>query len=375
MIAEQLMTRQEAIKFGRYEVVGEIGRGSMGVVYKARDPVIGRLVAVKSIPETFGLATGKREEFVKRLRQEAMTAGRLSHPNIVIIYDVGEVESGPFIAMEHLDGVTLRDVITAQKRVSLLQLQEIVSQVGEGLDYAHSKAIVHRDIKPANIMIVADNRVKIMDLGIARLPMSELTREGKLVGSPSYMSPEQLSGETIDGRSDLFSLGVCIYQLMTFKKPFPGDSINEICYKIVHEDFTPPSRHQPELPPSFDEFMTVALAKDPDQRFQSGAEMVAALSRMAESSTGSFSASRADSGRPLKDEVTAGGGLDDRTGSNPSLAQSSNIDDIFKDLTLSSRITDLKRQVQPESGTWKMIGAGALAGFITIVLFFLIRSC
>jgi len=256
------MPKQQAMKFGRYEMIGELGRGSMGVVYKARDPVIGRMVAIKSIPETFGLSSGKRDEFVVRLRQEAMTAGRLSHPNIVTIFDVGDTPDGPFIAMEYLDGVTLRDVISAGKRITMPQMVEIVIQVAEGLDYAHSKAIVHRDIKPANLMIVADNRVKIMDLGIARIPMSELTKEGKLVGSPSYMSPEQLTGKEVDGRSDLFSLGVSIYQLMTFKKPFPGESINEICYKIVNDDYVPARQLIPELPIGFDDFIRVALAKD-----------------------------------------------------------------------------------------------------------------
>jgi serine/threonine-protein kinase len=372
------MSKRDAIVFGRYEVIGEIGRGSMGVVYKARDPAIGRMVAVKSIPETFGLQTGKREEFIKRLRQEAMTAGRLQHPNVVTIFDVGDTELGPFIAMEYLDGVTLRDVITAGKKVSMGQLIEIIAQVADGLDHAHQKAIIHRDIKPANLMIVADNRVKIMDLGIARIPMSELTKEGKLVGSPSYMSPEQLSGKPIDGRSDLFSLGVCIYQLMTGKKPFPGENINEICYKIVHDGFAPPSEHNPELPPEFDEFMNIALAKDPADRFQTGAEIVEALKVMAE-------AEAADAGRPLpepsmedlkiaakKDEYT-----DPAGSTNTSSSQSSTIDDIFKELTLTARVMDLKNQRvgDPLNWKWWLLAAGAvLAAAAGIIIFFLTRS-
>jgi serine/threonine protein kinase len=373
------MSRRDSIVFGRYEVIGEIGRGSMGVVYKARDPAIGRMVAVKSIPETFGLSSGKREEFVKRLRQEAMTAGRLQHPNIVTIFDVGDTELGPFIAMEYLDGVTLRDVITAGKKVSLAQLIEIIAQVADGLDHAHQKAIIHRDIKPANLMIVSDNRVKIMDLGIARIPMSELTKEGKLVGSPSYMSPEQLSGKPIDGRSDLFSLGVCIYQLMTGKKPFPGENINEICYKIVHDDFLPPSQHNPELEPEFDDFMRIALAKDPADRFQTGAETVAALKAIAEAAPAGTTAGAGPLPEPSMDELKVSAGKDERTdpAAATSSSQSSTIDDIFKELTLTARVVDLKNQRIGNETNWKwwlLAGGAALAAAAAIIIFILTRS-
>jgi eukaryotic-like serine/threonine-protein kinase len=373
------MSTQESRKFARYEVIGELGRGSMGVVYKARDPVIGRMVAIKSIPETFGLASGKREEFIKRLRQEAMTAGRLQHPNIVTIFDVGETADGPFIAMEYLDGVTLRDVITAGKKVTLVQLVDIIAQVAAGLDYAHGKAIIHRDIKPANLMIVADNRIKIMDLGIARIPMSELTKEGKLVGSPSYMSPEQLSGKAIDGRSDLFSLGVCIYQLMTFRKPFPGEAINEICYRIVHADFLPPTHHVPELPPEFDDFMMIALAKDPGQRFQTGAEMAEAVAIIAGASFPELSQVEGREReevevapeRPARDERS-----DRATSSNPTLTQTSNIDSIFKDLTDTARTVDLRRQDLSSGSLWRwylIAAAGGLA-LVALIIYIATRS-
>jgi serine/threonine-protein kinase len=372
------MSTRDSIKFSRYEVIGEIGRGSMGVVYKARDPVIGRLVAIKSIPETFGLQSGKREEFINRLRQEATTAGRLQHPNIVTIFDVGETDQGPFIAMEFLDGVTLRDVITAGKRVSPAQLYDIIYQVAEGLDYAHSKAIVHRDVKPANIMIVADNRVKIMDLGIARIPMSELTREGKLVGSPSYMSPEQLSGRPIDGKSDLFSLAVCVYQLMTLKKPFPGESINEICYKIVNDDFVPPSEHNPDLPTEFDDFMNIALSKDPADRFQSGREIAEALLVLAELSLPdgySHATDDRDSGADLRDERTGGEYTDPGSTSDQSSSQSSTIDDIFKEMTYSARTVDLSRQRVAGEWDWKWLaiaGGAALAALAGALIYFLL---
>ena len=364
------MTTKETIKFGRYEVIGELGRGSMGVVYKARDPMIGRLVAIKSIPETFGLESGKREEFIKRLRQEAMTAGRLQHQSIVTIHDVGEIELGPFIAMEYLDGVTLRDVISAGKKVSMTQLIDIVSQISDGLDYAHSKAIIHRDIKPANLMIVSGDKVKIMDLGIARLPMSELTKEGKLVGSPSYMSPEQLAGKPIDGRSDLFSLGVCIYQLMTFKKPFPGESINEICYKIVNDEFRPPSDHNPEFPSEFDDWMDIALAKSPDDRFQSGQELMDALMVVAEKTGVDISPviDRDDPTAELGPGAIRNGSGEVSTSSNPTFSQTSTIDDIFKDLTHVARTVDLKNQygVRDSGGVmwWVIAAVGAVIALI-----------
>ncbi len=374
------MGKQEAIKFGRYEVIGELGRGSMGVVYKARDPAIGRLVAVKSIPETFGLAAGKRTEFIKRLRQEAITAGRLQHPSIVTIFDVGETEEGPFIAMEYLDGVTLRDVITTGREVTLVQLTDIISQVADGLDYAHSKAIIHRDVKPANLMIVADNRCKIMDLGIARLPMSELTKEGKLVGSPSYMSPEQLAGKPIDGRSDLFSLGVCIYQLMTLRKPFPGETINEICYKIVNDDFLLPSKHCENLPPEFDLFMRVALAKDPENRFQSGAEMVETLEMIIGDA---FSDVSMDGDLELEDDYQRQPVAKDAVHqdedsayssvSNPSLTQTTNIDTIFTDITRTARVVDLDKQYDLNDQPWRwylLAGAGALAAVVAFIFLF-----
>jgi len=335
--------KKAGLTFGRYQVVSELGRGSMGVVYKARDPVIGRMVAVKSIPETFALEPGKREEFIRRLRQEATTAGRLQHPNIVTIFDVGESEAGPYIAMEFLDGVTLREVVAARKTLSLRQLHEVVRQVGEGLDYAHAKAVIHRDIKPANLMIVQGNLVKIMDLGIARIPFSDLTKEGKLVGSPSYMSPEQLQGQKIDGRSDLFSLGVTIYQCMTLKKPFPGENINEICMKIVHGPFTPPTELRRDLPKGFDRFMETALAKDPDLRFQNGAEMVGSLEKLLadrrerSETTASESVSEGVPPRPPAPEEV-------EVTSNPNLMPTSEIEDIFRDLTSSHRLLDLRGQ-------------------------------
>ena len=363
--------KKPALSFGRYQVVAELGRGSMGVVYKARDPAIGRMVAVKSIPETFALEPGKREEFIRRLRQEAMTAGRLQHPNIVTIFDVGETEAGPYIAMEFLDGVTLREVIGAQKKLSLRQLLEVVRQVSDGLDYAHAKAVIHRDIKPANLMIVQGNLVKIMDLGIARIPFSELTKEGKLIGSPSYMSPEQLQGQKIDGRSDLFSLGVTIYQCMTLKKPFPGENINEICLKIVHGKFQPPGELRSDLPKGFDAFMETALAKDPDLRFQKGAEMTQALEKLlaAAAKPGEITASESVSeGVPTRPPAREEFAIT----SNPNLSPTTEIEDIFRDLTSIHRVISLGTGPGEETGlgwlAWVLLalGLGLLAAVVLL---------
>ncbi len=329
--------------FGRYEVIGEVGHGSMGMVYKARDPVIGRLVAVKTIPETFGLSPEKREEFILRLRQEAITAGRLQHSSIVTIHDVGEGDYGPYIAMEYLDGVTLREVITSGRSLNLAQMAEVISQACEGLDYAHKKAVIHRDIKPSNIMIVDGSIVKIMDLGIARIPMSELTKEGKLVGSPSYMAPEQLRGEEIDGRSDLFSLGVVVYQCMTLRKPFPGEDINQICYRIVHEDFVSPSQHMEFEPEGFEYFLAKALAKNPDDRFQTGAEFSSAFASLLQDNQESATEITGRTGTVASPVARAEDMISEVT-SNPNLTQVTTIDTIFKDLTSTARSFDLEAE-------------------------------
>ena len=336
--------------FGRYEVLGILGRGSMGVVYKARDPLIGRLVAIKSIPESLGLETGKKEDYIKRLFQEARAAGALQHPNIVTIYDVGESEQGPFIAMEYLDGITLKEILSRGKKLNLSQVVELTRQVGEGLDYAHSRGIVHRDIKPANLMIVEGRVVKIMDLGIARLPFSDLTREGKLVGSPSYMSPEQLLGEELDGRSDLFSLGVVLYQATTGKKPFTGKNIQEICYRILHDDFIPPSQLEPSLSEEFDYIIAKALAKNREQRFQSGKEMFSALRELLAPEEKEVSAPRISRGKEaepttqIASRKEASSSVNSVYDESASFSSSSEIEDIFRDLTLSHRVLKLREE-------------------------------
>ena len=267
-------------KQGRYEVLNELGKGAMGVVYLAKDPVIGRLVAVKTIRTSQGDDDdSESREFRERFVREAQTAGILSHPNIVTIHDIGEdAESRTsFIAMEYIEGRNLKSLMADKKKFSWDEVADLVAQIAEALDYAHRKGIIHRDIKPANIILTTDGKVKITDFGIAKVASSNLTTTGQFLGTPNYMSPEQVSGAPVDGRSDIFSLGVVLYELLTSRKPFQGDNLTAISYKIVHEDFTPPGDLTPEVPPEFNPIVARAMSKDPWNRYQRGKDMALAL--------------------------------------------------------------------------------------------------
>jgi serine/threonine protein kinase len=253
----------------------------MGVVFLGRDPVIGRRVALKTIrPSTEDDPDAR--EFAERFLREAQAAGTLSHPNIVTIHDVGEeVETGTsFIAMEYVEGENLKQILKDKVSLSYDRIAEIVNAVADALDYAHRRGIVHRDVKPANIILTPDGTVKIMDFGIAKMKMesASLTATGQFLGTPNYMSPEQVTGEAVDGRSDLFSLGVVLYELLTKKKPFAGDNLTSISYKIVHEEFPSPQTYDAAIPAEFNPILARALAKDPADRFQSGKDFVRALS-------------------------------------------------------------------------------------------------
>ncbi|HKD16580.1 MAG TPA: serine/threonine-protein kinase, partial [Thermoanaerobaculia bacterium] len=267
-------------KLGRYEVLNELGKGAMGVVYLAKDPVIGRLVAVKTIRTSQGDDDdSESREFRERFVREAQTAGILSHPNIVTIHDIGEdAESRTsFIAMEYIEGRNLKSLMADKKKFSWDEVADLVALIAEALDYAHRKGIIHRDIKPANIILTTDGKVKITDFGIAKVASSNLTTTGQFLGTPNYMSPEQVSGAPVDGRSDIFSLGVVLYELLTNRKPFQGDNLTAISYKIVHEDFTPPGDLAPDVPHDFNPIVARAMAKDPWNRYQRGKDMALAL--------------------------------------------------------------------------------------------------
>ncbi len=264
-------------RLGRYEILKELGRGGMGTVYRGRDPKIDRVVAIKTISME-GQSRAEEEEFRLRFFREAQAAGALSHPGIVTIYDVGEDDAteATFIVMEYVEGKTLEE-LAQKKRLPLKSSLDLAKQVAEALDYAHSRNIVHRDIKPANIIVTSEGRAKITDFGIAKLQTSPLTQPGQVLGTPAYMSPEQLTGGEVDGRSDIFSLGVILYWLLTGNKPFPGENTSSVTYKIVYQDPIPPSQLNPSLSPDCDSVVLRALAKEQGKRYQRGREFAGDL--------------------------------------------------------------------------------------------------
>src|SRR4051812_4804849 len=262
-------------KIGRYEVIGELGKGAMGLVYKALDPMIGRTVAMKTMRvDVHGMES---DEMLKRFQNEARAAGVLNHPNIVTIYDAGEQDGLFYIAMEFIEGVTLHSLILQNRVLPVEQIIDVSRQVCAGLDEAHSHGVVHRDVKPANIMIQPDNTVKIMDFGIAKAG-GGLTSAGQVLGTPNYMSPEQVKGRQLDGRSDLFSFGVMLYEMVTGEKPFTGQNVTTIIYKIVNEHPIPPRELDSTIHPGLSAVIQRALAKSPDERYQTGAELAKDLS-------------------------------------------------------------------------------------------------
>lgn len=263
-------------QLGRYNIIGELGQGAMGTVYKAVDPLIDRIVAIKTI--NLSLALDEKDEYESRFYQEAKAAGRLSHPNIVTIYDVGKSGEIAYIAMEFLQGRELRTVLNDGKRMPVEQVINIVTQVAQGLAYAHEHGIVHRDVKPSNIMIVRDGHVKITDFGIARMASAAVrTQTGMVLGSPKYMSPEQVVGKLTDQRSDIFSLGVMLYEMLTGQAPFAGENINAIMYQTLNSVPPPPSTLSADVPEMLNFIVAKALAKKLEHRYQDAKEFAADL--------------------------------------------------------------------------------------------------
>jgi serine/threonine protein kinase len=264
-------------KAGRYELRDEIGRGAMGVVYQALDPVIGREVAVKTMHLSEAGTGMSREELVGRFQTEARAAGLLTHPNIVVIYDAGEEEGLFYITMELVEGRSLQSHIDARQLFPLPRVIKLMEQVCSALDFAHQHNVVHRDIKPANLLLTADDTVKITDFGTAKILQFGTAQTSHVMGTPSYMSPEQVKGKPVDGRSDIFSLGVVLYELMTGEKPFPGQNITTVIYKIINEEPIPPRSLDSSIHPGLSAVITRALSKDPATRFQSCRELMDAL--------------------------------------------------------------------------------------------------
>jgi len=266
------------MKLGRYEIIRTIGRGSMGIVYLAHDPVIDRQVAIKTILTDFLANESRYQEFRKRFLREARTAGKLNHPNILTIYDIGEQENMLFLAMEYIEGQTLKQVLQHDKHLDMDTIFNLLVQIASALTFAHSHAVIHRDIKPENIMLLSDMRsVRIMDFGIAKTSDSKLTKTGVTLGTPSYMSPEQILGREITYKSDIFSLGVLTYELIAGHKPFEASSITSVIYKIIREE--PPAIPKQALGdyPGLQPVIMQALAKDPDKRWQTANAFVQAL--------------------------------------------------------------------------------------------------
>src|SRR5271165_282906 len=263
------------VKAGRYEILGELGRGAMGVVYRASDPVIGRTVAVKTIrlsEEGTGLS---RPELLSRFQTEARAAGLLTHPNIVVVYDAGEENGLYYITMELVEGKSLQALLDAGHSFPTPRVLRIMEQTCSALQFAHERNIVHRDVKPANLMLTADDTVKVTDFGTAKiLQFGTVQQTAHVMGTPSYMSPEQVKGRPVDGRSDIFSIGVMLYEMLTGEKPFPGQSITTVIYKIVNEDPIPPRQINPSIHPGLNDIVLRALAKEPEVRYQSCRELL-----------------------------------------------------------------------------------------------------
>ena len=265
------------MKYGRYKIVDQLGKGSMGEVFLAHDPHIERRVALKVLRRDH-LA---KKEIVSRFIKEAKAIGRLSHPGIVNVHDVGQDHGTIFIAMEYLEGQPLNEAVRSRK----LDIAEIVSiciQVAQALDYAHKKGIVHRDVKPSNLILMENNQIKLTDFGIARFEDASLTlktRLGDILGTPAYMSPEQISANVVDSRSDIYSLGVILYELLVGKRPFIENDISSLFRAIADQNILAPIKANPSIPRGLNAVILKAMARKPDDRYQSGAELASALSK------------------------------------------------------------------------------------------------
>jgi eukaryotic-like serine/threonine-protein kinase len=294
-------------KLGRFQIASVLGQGAMGVVYLANDPDIERPVAIKTVrPE--GVGGENPQDLETRFLKEARLAGRLQHPNIVTVYDVGRDHGVCFIAMEYVDGHALTRYLSAGAEMPLSARVGIIRQVAEALGHAHERGVLHRDVKPGNILVAKDGRVKVTDFGIGKFTeasTSELTRTGHMVGSPAYMSPEQVKGEKLDGRSDLFSLGIVMYELLTGARPFPGDSITTLVYQILHTEPRDPLELKADLPIATREVVARLLAKAPDRRPANAVEFIRELKRIEKFQRESEMTRRAVSATPVVSTVAA----------------------------------------------------------------------
>src|SRR5258708_11842419 len=270
------MAKKKSQQIGRYKILGELGRGAMGIVYRAQDPSLDRVVALKTI--NLADEAEERVAYQKRFFQEAKAAGKLTHPNIVTTYDFGEEDGAAFMAMELLEGTDLKARMK-EGAIPPADAVDIARQVADGLGFAHEHGVVHRDVKPGNIMLVKRGQAKIMDFGIARMRTAAdfKTSTGMVLGTPKYMSPEQIAGLPVDNRSDIFSLGIVLYEMLTGTRLFAGDDVTQITHNVTNTEPEPPTHVNPELPAMLDFVVARALKKDPAVRYQDAYELAADL--------------------------------------------------------------------------------------------------
>lgn len=310
---------------GRYEIVAELGRGAMGSVFKATDSAVGRTVALKTI-HSAALNGEQAGEYRARFYREARASGVLAHPGIVPVFDVGEHEGAPFLVMEFVEGRTLADAIKKGERFTLERVCEIGQQLADALGYAHRQGVIHRDIKPANILMTSrevygSERPRITDFGIAKLAQSELTTTGQMLGTPSFMPPEQFTGAPIDGRADLFSLGVILYSMATGEQPFPGETMTAVSYKVVYTEPIPPTKLNPAIPSGVERAILRCLAKSPVDRYQTGEELAQDLAALRANPNATLATLVAPAADPNATIAAAPGSISNRQANASATAQ------------------------------------------------------
>jgi formylglycine-generating enzyme required for sulfatase activity/tRNA A-37 threonylcarbamoyl transferase component Bud32 len=326
-------------QIGKYQITGVLGRGAMGVVYQGFDPMIRRYVAIKTIASPELENAGN--EIYLRFQREAQAAGNLSHPNIVSIYEFGEDAGMAYIVMEHIEGQTLSDRMKQTDGLTVEESTGIIKGVLSALSHAHAMGVVHRDIKPANIIIAGNGIVKVADFGIARIEASDLTQAGTIIGTPGYMSPEQLKGETVDARSDLFSVGVILYEMLTGQKAFPGDTMASIIYNVINKELPPPSELRIAVPAGLDAVVLRAVAKSAADRFESSRQFAEAIDAVLEKHAEPLRFARPQTNAPTTDR--------------------------------SDRPTIVEQPSRRRSGRGLWIGLGGLAGVAVLIGFFMLR--
>ena len=353
-------------QLGRYEVIRELGQGAMGVVYQAKDPLIDRVVAIKTI--NLGLAQEGKDEYEGRFYQEAKAAGRLNHPNIVTIYDVGKSGDVAYIAMEFLQGRELRDIMNDAGLLPVDHVLDMAAQVASGLAYAHEYDIVHRDVKPSNIMVIRDGHVKITDFGIARMASAGVrTQTGMVLGSPKYMSPEQVMGKALDQRSDIFSLGVMLYEMLTGSAPFNGENVNSIMYQTLNAIPAMPNTINPLVPEMLNFIVAKALAKGVDDRYQNAKDFAADLRACKDTlprSNGAIKVQANPVGTEAKlpDAISFTGSLDATDEQGQAAATTSGLSKGFDSAAATMKLaalTSSKEDIEDLSKTLKMPKASA----------------